>query len=117
MRKTEEQKLVIMTETKFPTESYPVMYKAYWSEYLSDEYKLENNRDTLYPTFLIDVYRDYYNLQFNTDTINQITYNNERTPYQLVIIVRIKSMDKELYLWEFFDNWMKIKELNTIKWI
>jgi hypothetical protein len=119
MRLTEDQRLLKVTETRFPEEAYPVLYKAYSDDYLSDKYKLENNQDgigSLQP--LIEVYREYYNLQLDTTTLSQITYNNIRTPHQLVFIVRFKGNDgKELYLWELYQNWMDIKKLNTTKWI
>lgn len=113
MARTEEEKLLEITATKFPKAVYPVLYTGYWIEQLSDTYKLENNKDK--SQVITDVYRTYYGLQFDPDTLSDITYNNDRMPADLVFIVRYLSQDKDYYLWEYFDNWMAIKNLNTIK--
>lgn len=116
--KTKEQKLADITQVTFPDESYPVLYKSYWSDSLDDDYKLENNKVGVLNLYMIDVYREYYNLLLDVDTISDITYVNNVTPYTLVYILRYKTIDGlERYLWEFFDNWMAIKELNITKWI
>ncbi len=111
--KSEQEKLLEITATKFPKAVYPVLYHGYWIENLSDTYKLENNKDK--GDIISDVYRNYYGLQFDSNTLSSIDYSYDRMPADLVFIVRYLSGDNEYYLWEFFQNWMKIKNLNTIK--
>jgi hypothetical protein len=117
-RKTQAQKDQEVTEITFPEEVYPVLYKSYYTDFLNPLYKLEANTTGVLTSYMIDVYREYYNLQFDINTLTQITYDNTPSPYHPVFIVRYKgSNGQELYLWEYFGNWMAIKELNTTKWI
>jgi hypothetical protein len=112
MRKSEQEKLLEITANKFPKAVYPVLYTGYWIENLVDTYKVENNKLN---TNIGTVFHTYYGLQFNQSTLSQITYNNTRNPAELVFIIRYLSGDNDWYLWEYFDNWMKIKNLNTTK--
>lgn len=117
-RKTADQKRAEITEIKFPDESYPVMYMSYWSDFLDDTYKVENNTTGIYTDIYSTVYKNYYNLLLDLNTLTDITYDNERTPYQLVVILRYKTNNGvEGYLWEYYQNWMAIKDLNKTKWI
>ena len=112
MARTKQEKFLEVVATKFPKIVYPVLYTGYWIENLVDEYKIENNKLN---TNISEVFRTYYGLQFDPNTLSQITYNNKRQPAELVFILRYLSGDNDYYLWEFFPNWMAIKNLNTIK--
>lgn len=116
MRRTADQARNEITEVVFPLDSYPVLYKTYWSEYLDQTCKLELNTTGIYPGILIDVFRTYYNVELDLSTLTSFTYDNDRSPYQLIFIIRYKGADgKELYLWEYYNNFMKIVELNNPK--
>lgn len=116
-RLTAEQKVIEILQPSFPVDSLPVLYPSFWSDNLSEEYKIENNTNGVILDPIREVYKTYYNLLLDTSTISAITYDNTRTPYPLIFIIRYKAGDKELYLWEYYTNWMNIKNLNTTKWI
>lgn len=107
-----KEKLLEITKVKFPKASYPVLYPGYWIEYILDDYKVENNQ---FNNAIGQIFNTYYRLQFNQSTLSQITYNNFRNPGDLIFIIRYLNNNKDYYLWEFFDNWMAIKNLNTNK--
>lgn len=117
MRRSEEDKLNEVVSITFPEESYPLMYMSYWSENLSNKYKLENNNTGVLTSVISEVYKTYYNLLLDVSTMTSIAYDNTRNPYKIVVIVRYKVNGKELYLWEYYENWMSIKALNITKWI
>ena len=112
MPKSNQERLLEIVANKFPKAVYPVLYTGYWIENLIDDYKVENNKLN---TSISEVYKNYYGLQFDPTTLSQITYNNTRQPAELVFIVRYLSGGNDYYLWEYFNNWMAIKNLNTTK--
>lgn len=117
MNRSAVDKLQIVTSMKFPTDSYPVLYPSFWSDNLEDTYKLENNINggvILDP--VKEVYKTYYNLILDINTLSQITYDNTRTPYPVIFVIRYQVHGKERYLWEYYNNWMDIKALNTTKY-
>ena len=114
MARTNTEKFLEIVANKFPKAVYPVLYPGYWIENLVDEYKIENNKDK--SSIISDIFRVYYGLQFDPTTLN-IDYTYTRQPADQVFIIRYLSGDNDWYIWEYFDNWMKIKNLNTIKWI
>lgn len=116
MNKTVEQAREIITEVVFPNDSYPVLYKSYWSDYINDAYKLQYNQDGIYTDVMLDIFRTYYNVELDFSTFDAIVWNNERTPYPIIYIIRYKGADgKELYLWEYYDNFQQLVQLNNPK--
>jgi len=105
--RTPQQKEQRVLANRFPRRVYPVLYKAYWNEDLDDQFKLENNKTGLPLQAIMDVYKSYYNLNFDSSTLN-ITYNNDKTPYCIVFIVYYLYRGRKYYIWEYFDNWMTI---------
>lgn len=100
-----------MTEIVFPQESYPVMYKMFWNSEFDDSRKIENNR--LHNTVISSVYTTYYNIVFDTSTLDEITYTTPDNSWKVVIKILYLNSDGGVeYLWEYFDNWVSILNLN-----
>ena len=100
-----------MTLITFPIESYPVLYKVFWSDDLEEDKRVENNKDQL--TVLGGIYNTYYNLTFDANTLDDITYTGRLSPWQIVFKIVYQKNDGTIdYLWEYFDNWVGILNLN-----
>jgi len=92
-------------------ESYPVLYKMYWSDDLDDNKRIELNRN--HNTILSTVYSTYYNLTLDIGTLDLITYTERLSPWQVIFKIAYKSKDGLYdYLWEYYENWVKILNLN-----
>ena len=104
---------------KFPIETYPVMYRAFYIPYTSqyNQGMLEANR-IAYVTggdqlqALTTVYHNYYDLLLNPSTLTQVSYEYDVTPYTVVFIVVYLVNNIENYIWEYLPIWANIKKLN-----
>jgi len=106
---------------KFPIGSYPVLYKAYWMENLSELYRLKNNTIGNPLQAMSQVYQTYYNKTLDTSTVTSFTFDtpkfpgsgaDNRTPYCLIFVINYLDRGKVKYIWEFFQNWVGILQLN-----
>lgn len=95
---------------QFPQEAYPVLYRMYWNPDLQEDKRLENNKDKV--SIVALVYSTYYNLTFDSNTLD-ITYVGRVNPWCIIFkIVYIKNDGTLDYIWEYFDNWVTILNLN-----
>lgn len=103
---------------KFPDESYPVLYKAYYlfgEGGQEDKYRVVNIYGLEDPTdalnALMEVYHNYYNLTFNSDVLYEIPIIYNPTPYTLTFIIVYKVNGIDYYIWEYLSIWENIKTL------
>ncbi len=97
----------------FPTTSYPVMYKAYWIDALSETNRIKNNTSGYQLEAIQEVFTTYYGGNLNSTILNSYSYRDDNTPYKLVIMINYLTLDGINYLWEYLDNWIGIVKLNN----
>src|SRR5208337_1772777 len=104
---------------QFPSESYPVLYKAFLlqgdggqeSQYeLANVFELQDSTDAL--NAISQVYLTYYDLTFNVDTLYQVPFAFIPTPYSVVFTVVYVVNGIEYYVWEYLPVWNNIKRLH-----
>lgn len=95
----------------FPLESYPVLYRMYWTDELDESKRIKNDRS--HNTVLSTIFNNYYNITLDLSTLDSITYVD---PIQgQIIIYKVVYMNTDGstdYIWEYFDNWVTILNLN-----
>jgi hypothetical protein len=92
-------------------ESYPIMYRIYWSPDLDVTRQIETNRE--HNTVLATIYNTYYNLTLDLNSLDDITYVGRVNPWCIIFKVVYLNTDGTLdYIWEYYDNWVKILNLN-----
>lgn len=106
----------------FPNISYPVLYKAYLlqgdggqeSQYeIANIFELQDSTDAI--NALTVVYHNYYNLTFNINSLYQVPFIYNVTPYTLVYMIVYEVNGIEKYIWEYLPIWVNIKTLNEGK--
>lgn len=99
-----------MTQTElltFPLDSYPVLYKMHWNEDLDEDKRIENNRT--HNSIISTIIESYYNLTFNINSLDEITYVGRENPWCIVFkLVYMNNDGTTDYLWEYLPNWANI---------
>jgi len=102
---------------RFPAADYPVMYRAYHMPHMHEKYRLANITDLEDSTdalnALVGIYEKYYDLNLNLNTIYQVSYLYDKTPYDIVFVVSYLVNNVPKYIWEHFSIWVNIKNLNS----
>jgi len=96
----------------FPIGSYPVLYKYYWKEDLDESKRIKNNTIGEQLQAIQQVYQTYYNKILNVTTLQSYTFSDDREPGNILFVINYLDKGKVKYLWEYFDNWVGILELN-----
>jgi hypothetical protein len=83
----------------------------YWSDELDEDKRVENNKDKV--SILGSIYNTYYNQTFDANSLDIITYTGRISPWQVIFKIAYLTNDGGTdYLWEYFDNWVKILNAN-----
>lgn len=98
--------------TIFPITKYPVLYKSYYIQGLDEKYRVKNNVTGNQLQAISQVYETYYNKTIDPSTLTRYTYNDDRTPYCVIVVINYLSRGRIIYLWEYFNNWAGILEFN-----
>jgi hypothetical protein len=83
----------------------------YWSDDLEEDKRIENNKDKL--SIYGQIYNTYYNQTFDGNSLYTVTYTGRTSGWQIIFKILYLTNDGSVdYLWEYFDNWVKILNLN-----
>jgi hypothetical protein len=96
----------------FPITVYPVLYKSYWLDTFGDKYRVKVNQTSIQLQAITQVFKNYYNINFNPSTLTAFTYDDQHGPYTVVFVINYLYKGQVHYIWEYLDNWAKLKQLN-----
>jgi len=100
--------------TVFPIKKYPILYKQYYMEGLDDTTRVKNNTTSNQLQAISQVYQNYYNIILDPTTLTSYTYNDDRTPYCVIVMINYLDRGRIKYIWEYFNNWAAIVKLNEL---
>ena len=96
----------------FPTTEFPILYKSYWGSDMNPNYRIKDITSGNQLQALSQVFRDYFLLNLDPNTISQVAYVEDNTPYRIVFILTYLDNGVQYYYWEYLDNFAKLRELN-----